>query len=79
MAVRDLRGKYETAAATGSGPTGDRRIDWGARRFMKPQLVANVADVLFDRPEGDDLARRDGPVQYKGAVIGLPQTVQGLW
>jgi len=74
----DLRGKYETAAATGSGPTVlIGASDWGPALY-DAKLVANVADVLSDALKGTISPAALGAVQYKGAVIGLPQTVKGV-
>ncbi len=74
----DLRGKYETAAGTGGGPTVlIGAADWGPA-FYDAELVADVAE----RAEGAFLnlinAAALGAVKYKGALIGLPQTIKGV-
>jgi len=74
----DLRGKYETAASTGGGPAlliG--AADWGPA-FYDAGLVADLTPYLTP----DFLATINeaalGAVQYKGALIGLPQTIKGV-
>jgi maltose-binding protein MalE len=74
----DLRGKFETAAATGGGPSvliGS--ADWGPALFD----AGLIADVTADA-SADFLATINpaalGATQYKGALIGLPQTVKGV-
>ena len=74
----DLRGKFETAAATGGGPSvliGS--ADWGPALF-DAELLADVTGLA----SADFLATINpaalGATQYKGALIGLPQTVKGV-
>lgn len=74
----DLKGKYETATATGGGPTvliGG--ADWGPG-FYKATLVADLTPDL----DAEFLATINeaalGAVQYQGALIGLPETLKGV-
>lgn len=74
----DLKGKYETATATGGGPTVlIGAADWGPGFYD----AALVADLTADLDE-DFLATINeaalGAVQYKDALIGLPQTLKGV-
>jgi maltose-binding protein MalE len=74
----DLRGKYETAAATGGGPSVlIGAADWGPALF-DAELVADVSDMT-----GEEFLRTINPaalgaVKYRGALIGLPQTIKGV-
>jgi arabinogalactan oligomer/maltooligosaccharide transport system substrate-binding protein len=74
----DIRGKFETAAASGGGPTvmiGS--ADWGPA-FFDAGLVSDVSGMAA----ADFLATINeaalGAVQYKGALVGLPQTIKGV-
>jgi arabinogalactan oligomer/maltooligosaccharide transport system substrate-binding protein len=74
----DLRGKFETAAATGGGPSvliGS--ADWGPALF-DAELLADVSGMA----SADFLATISpaalGATQYKDALIGLPHTVKGV-
>lgn len=74
----DLRGKFETAASTGGGPAVlIGAADWGPA-FYDAGLVADLTPYL----SSDFLATINeaalGAVQYKGALIGLPQTIKGV-
>lgn len=74
----DLRGRYETAAAVGEGPSVlIGAADWGPA-FYDAGLVADLTPYL----PADLLATINpaalGAVQYKGALIGLPQTIKGV-
>lgn len=74
----DLKGKYETATATGGGPTVlIGAADWGPG-FYDAALVADLSADL----DKDFLATINeaalGAVQYKDALIGLPQTLKGV-
>ncbi|MCS7283159.1 MAG: extracellular solute-binding protein [Anaerolineae bacterium] len=74
----DLRGKFETAASTGGGPAVlIGAADWGPA-FYDAGLVADLTPYL----SSDFLATINeaalGAVQYKGAIIGLPQTIKGV-
>ncbi|MGB9777540.1 MAG: sugar ABC transporter substrate-binding protein, partial [Anaerolineae bacterium] len=74
----DLRGKYETATAAGGGPAVlIGAADWGPA-FYDAGLVADLTPYLST----DFLATINeaalGAVQYKGALIGLPQTIKGV-
>jgi maltose-binding protein MalE len=74
----DLRGKYETAAATGGGPSVlIGAADWGPAMF-DAELVAEITDMA-----GEDFLRTINPaalgaVNYRGSLIGLPQTLKGV-
>jgi arabinogalactan oligomer/maltooligosaccharide transport system substrate-binding protein len=74
----DLRSKFETAAATGEGP--DILIgaaDWGPALYD----ASLISDISGDA-SSDFLATINpaalGATQYKGALIGLPETVKGV-
>ncbi len=74
----DLRGKYETAAATGEGPTiligGD---DWGPALYQA-QLVADLSgdfDSAF-LSNVNQAALAEG--QFQGAQVGLPYVLKGV-
>lgn len=74
----DLRGKFETAASTGGGPAVlIGAADWGPALY-DAGLVADLTPYLSQ----DFLATINeaalGAVQYKGALIGLPQTIKGV-
>ncbi len=74
----DLRPKYETAAATGGGPTvliGS--ADWGPA-FYDAELVADVSGMATTRFLRTINAAALGAVKYRGALIGLPQTIKGV-
>ncbi|GAB4398482.1 MAG: hypothetical protein OHK0052_21600 [Anaerolineales bacterium] len=74
----DLRGKFETAAATGGGPgliIG--AADWGPA-FYNAELVADLtgtAPVPFLATINQAAL---GSVQYKGAIVGLPLALKGV-
>lgn len=74
----DLRGKFETAAATGGGPTVlIGAADWGPAMYDAGLL----ADLTADMPAGFLATINPAALaatQYKGALIGLPQTVKGV-
>lgn len=74
----DLRGKFETAASTGGGPTVlIGAADWGPAEF-DANLVADISkDVNQDLLKTISPAAL-GAVQYKGALIGFPETVKGV-
>ena len=74
----DLRGKFETASATGGGPTiliG--ASDWGPALF-DAELVADVLPSTNAPLLAGLNAAALGAVKYKGALIGLPQTIKGV-
>lgn len=74
----DLRGKYETAAATGGGPTVlIGAADWGPALF-DAELVADVSGFATTEFLRTINAAALGAVKYKGALIGLPQTIKGV-
>jgi maltose-binding protein MalE len=74
----DLRGKYETAAATGGGPSVlIGAADWGPALF-DAELVADISDMA-----SEDFLRAINPaalgaVKYRGTLVGLPQTIKGV-
>jgi len=74
----DLRGKYETAAATGGGPSlliGSS--DWGPALY-DAELVADVKPLASSVFQASINAAAMGAVQYKNGLIGLPQTIKGV-
>jgi hypothetical protein len=74
----DLRGKFETAAATGGGPTVlIGAADWGPALF-DAELVADVGDMAGALLTKSINEAALGAVQYKGKLIGLPQTIKGV-
>jgi maltose-binding protein MalE len=74
----DLRNKFETAVASGSGPTlliG--AADWGPASFnaqlvqdITPLLTSGLLDTLNDAAVAS--------VKYKDAVVGLPINLKGV-
>jgi maltose-binding protein MalE len=74
----DLRGKYETAAATGGGPTlliG--AADWGPALY-NAELVADVSPLAgLSFLQGINQAAL-GSVRYKDALVGLPLGLKGV-
>ncbi len=74
----DLRGKFETAAATGGGPTMMvGAADWGPAMY-NAQLLADVSSMASgDFLAGINQAALDS-VKYKGALIGLPLGLKGV-
>jgi maltose-binding protein MalE len=74
----DLRGKFETAAGTGSGPTVlIGASDWGPALY-DAGLVNNVATMAEGAFLNTINSAALGAVEYKGALIGLPQTIKGV-
>lgn len=74
----DLRGKFETSVATGGGPTVlIGASDWGPALY-DADLVANVSDLAKSAVLNPINDAALGAVQYKGALIGLPQTIKGV-
>jgi maltose-binding protein MalE len=74
----DLRGKYETAAATGGGPTVlIGAADWGPALY-DAELVADVSGMASEEFLRTINAAALGAVKYKGALIGLPETIKGV-
>ncbi len=74
----DLRGKFETAASTGGGPTMlIGAADWGPALF-DAELTADLgpmADLAF--LQGINQAAL-GSVRYKDALVGLPLGLKGV-
>ncbi len=74
----DLRGKYETAAATGGGPTVLIGFaDWGPALY-DAELVADVSDLVTEQFLRTINPAALGAVTYRDALIGLPQTIKGV-
>lgn len=74
----DLRGKFETAAATGGGPTVlIGAADWGPA-FYDALLVADVTEYASDEFLATINPAAMSSVEYKDALIGLPQTLKGV-
>jgi maltose-binding protein MalE len=74
----DLRGKYETAAATGGGPSVViGAADWGPA-WHDAELVADVSAMSTEEFLRTINPAALGAVRYKGALIGLPQTIKGV-
>jgi maltose-binding protein MalE len=74
----DLRGKYETAAATGGGPVVlIGAADWGPALF-DAELVADVTGYTTTPFLASINEAALGAVKYKGALVGLPQTIKGV-
>jgi len=74
----DLRGKYETATGTGGGPSvliGS--ADWGPALY-NAELVADVTELASTPFLASINEAALGAVQYKGALVGLPQTIKGV-
>jgi len=74
----DLRGKFETASASGAGPTlliG--AADWGPALY-DATLVESLTPLSSSVFEASILPAALGAVQYKGALIGLPETIKGV-
>jgi arabinogalactan oligomer/maltooligosaccharide transport system substrate-binding protein len=74
----DLRGKFETAAATGGGPTvliGS--ADWGPA-FYDAELVGDMSGMATTEFLRTINPAALGAVKYRGALIGLPQTIKGV-
>jgi arabinogalactan oligomer / maltooligosaccharide transport system substrate-binding protein len=74
----DIRGKFETAVATGGGPAvliGS--ADWGPA-FYDADIVADVSDLASSGFLGTINEAALGSVEYKDALVGLPQTIKGV-
>jgi arabinogalactan oligomer/maltooligosaccharide transport system substrate-binding protein len=74
----DLQGKYETAAATGGGPSvliGSS--DWGPG-WYDAELVADVSAMTTEEFLRTINPAALGAVKYRNALIGLPQTIKGV-
>ncbi|MFC2015797.1 extracellular solute-binding protein [Chloroflexota bacterium] len=76
--VDDLRGKFETAAATGRGPSAlIGPADWGPVLY-DAELVADVTAYTTTPFLASINEAALGAVKYKGALVGLPQTINGV-
>ncbi len=74
----DLRGKFETATASGGGPgVLFGSADWGPA-FYDAQLVADVSSMASEEFLGTINPAALAPLQYKDALIGLPHTIKGV-
>ncbi len=74
----DLRGKFETAAATGGGPSVlIGAADWGPALY-DAGLVADFSPYVDDAFLGTINEAALGAVRYKDALVGLPQTIKGV-
>jgi arabinogalactan oligomer/maltooligosaccharide transport system substrate-binding protein len=74
----DLRGKYETAVATGGGPTVlIGAADWGPALY-DAELVADVTGLTTTPFLASINEAALGAVKYDGALVGLPQTIKGV-
>jgi len=74
----DLRGKFETAASTGGGPTVlIGAADWGPALY-KAGLIADMTGMVSDEVLSTVSPAALGAVQYDGALIGMPQTLKGV-
>jgi maltose-binding protein MalE len=74
----DLQGKYETAAATGGGPSvliGS--ADWGPG-WYDAELAADVSSMTTEEFLRTINPAALGAVKYRGALVGLPQTIKGV-
>jgi maltose-binding protein MalE len=75
--INDLRGKYETAASTGGGPSiliGTS--DWGPALY-DAELIADLSGMASTEFLRTINIAAKGTVNYKGALIGFPQTLKG--
>ena len=74
----NLRNKFETETATGGGPSVlIGAADWGPALFdasLVADITADMPQTLLDTINPAAL----GAVQYKGALIGLPETIKGV-
>ena len=74
----DLKGKYETATATGGGPTVlIGAADWGPG-FYDSTFIADLTPLVSDEFLATINPAALGAVQYKDALVGLPQTLKGV-
>lgn len=74
----DIRGKFQTAAATGGGPSilyGS--ADWGPSDY-DAQLLMDVSQFASDEFLATINPAALGSVQYAGALVGLPINVKGV-
>ncbi len=74
----DLRGKFETAAATGGGPTVlVGAADWGPALY-DAELIADVSALTTEEFLRTINPAALGAVKYRDALIGLPQSIKGV-
>ena len=74
----DLRGAYETAIASGEGPSvllG--AADWGPALY-DAELVADISDGISAETLAATNPAALGAVQYNGALVGMPHTIKGV-
>ena len=74
----DLKGKFETAAATGGGPSMMiGAADWGPALY-NAELTADLGGMAeLEFLQGINQAAL-GSVRYKGALVGLPLGLKGV-
>ncbi len=74
----DLRGKFETASATGGGPSVlIGAADWGPALY-NAGLVSDISGDASDELLNTINPAALGAVQYNEALIGLPETIKGV-
>ena len=74
----DLRGKFETAASTGGGPSVlIGAADWGPALF-NANLVADLTGKISDATLKTIGPAALGAVQYNNALVGMPETLKGV-
>ncbi len=74
----NLRSQFENAAAAGGGPTVlVGAADWGPALY-DAELVADVTGFTSDLFLASIKEVALSAVRYKGALIGLPQTIKGV-
>jgi arabinogalactan oligomer/maltooligosaccharide transport system substrate-binding protein len=74
----DLRGKYETAAATGGGPTMTvAHADWGPA-WYDASLVTDLSGMASSDFQASINQAALDSVKYKNAIVGLPLGLKGV-
>lgn len=74
----DLRGKFETAATTGGGPTVLLGApDWGPA-FYDVGLTADLSTMASEAFLRTINPAALGAVKYRNALVGLPQSIRGV-
>ncbi|MBN1955907.1 MAG: extracellular solute-binding protein [Anaerolineae bacterium] len=75
----DLRNKFETSAATGSGPTVlIGASDWGEPMYQA-NLIVGLDDMITDELQNSIIESAWGGVTAgDGTIVGLPQTLKGV-
>ena len=78
VAFDDLRAAFEEAASTGGGPSVlIGAADWGAA-FYDDGYVADLSDLASSTFLATINEAALEAVQYRGALIGLPETIKGV-